>query len=71
VGPVVFEKWIKFSRKGTRVQYHVGNLHYDREMSPAVDKKAILAMRGQEAGRLSLVQRRIREGVCSYEAVRR
>lgn len=69
--PSSFDKWIRFGRRGTRAVYHVGNLHYDREQSASVDRIADLALRGQEGGRLTLVQRRIKEGVCAYEARRR
>jgi len=49
--------------------YHVGNLLHDREHDRKVAKIAREAWAQYLAGAITLVQRRVRPGVCEYHAI--
>ena len=56
-------------RPGEKVIYHVGLLAADRELSKSTAHIAATAWRLSNAGRVKLVQRRIRPLVCEYIAI--
>lgn len=67
-----FGDWIATAKPGDVVEYHRGLLARDRAMPKAHDLDVLgaAAWHAHTAGRVSLVQRRIDDGVCAYLAIR-
>lgn len=67
--------WLKSAQRGNRITYHTGNLQADRQtklpVATTIDGIARVAYQASQAGVVDLVQRRVSDGVCAYEAVMR
>lgn len=73
--------WFQTAKPGDKIVYHTGNLAYDCHIFPSTppqtieQKRSIRAaarflMARSDANEVRLVQRRVKEGVCDYIAVK-
>lgn len=77
-----FSEWLKTSKRGWRIQYHLGFLCHDRTSDLTIGRTVFsvpngpadnignAVMAAYEAGQVIPVQRKVTEGVYEYIAVR-
>jgi hypothetical protein len=73
MNPDFIMRWLKTSRKGDQVIYHIGHLIADRERSlnaSTITRTAELLRAAQESGRVALTQRKVKDDQYEYMAER-
>lgn len=59
-------EFVKKMRPGEQKAYHLGYLPVDRANNPEIDREARQAWQEYEAGRVSLTQQKLADGIYAY-----